>query len=128
NVTAHIFEYTAQIAVTRDLVLRRPSDETKDGLTLVPVQTIFLLKEKNAKKINSHRWFFDAICESINPDVCVLIDCGTKPTKESFYHLYKAFDRNPNVAGACGEIAAELGKFWKNLINPIVAVQNFEYK
>jgi chitin synthase len=32
------------------------------------------------------------------------------------------------VAGACGEIAADLGKYGKRLINPVVAVQNFEYK
>ncbi|KAI9336630.1 chitin synthase-domain-containing protein [Zopfochytrium polystomum] len=128
NVTAHVFEFTNQISVRRDLSIRRPGDKAKDGLTLVPCQTIFLLKEKNAKKINSHRWFFNAVCESLDPEVCVLIDCGTKPTKESFWHLYKAFDRNPNVAGACGEIAAELGKMWINLVNPIVAVQNFEYK
>jgi chitin synthase len=33
------------------------------------------------------------------------------------------------VAGACGEIAAELGRGWqKAFLNPIVAVQNFEYK
>lgn len=27
---------------------------------IVPVQLIFCLKEKNQKKINSHRWFFNA--------------------------------------------------------------------
>ncbi|KAJ3330610.1 Chitin synthase, class 2 [Blyttiomyces sp. JEL0837] len=128
NVTAHVFEFTNQITVTRDLNVRSPNDKARDGLSLVPCQTIFLLKEKNAKKINSHRWFFNAICESLDPEVCILIDCGTKPTKESFHHLYKAFDRDPNVAGACGEIAAELGSWWKKLLNPIVAVQNFEYK
>ncbi|KAJ3196839.1 Chitin synthase, class 2 [Irineochytrium annulatum] len=128
DVKAHIFEFTNQITVRRDLSIRRPGDEAKDGLTLVPCQTVFLLKEKNAKKINSHRWFFNAVCNQMVPDVCILIDVGTKPTKESFYHLYRAFERNPNVAGACGEIAAELGPMWKNLLNPIVAVQNFEYK
>ena len=28
---------------------------------IVPVQIIFCLKEKNQKKINSHRWLFNAI-------------------------------------------------------------------
>ena len=28
---------------------------------IVPVQVIFCLKEKNQKKINSHRWLFNAI-------------------------------------------------------------------
>ncbi|KAI8847542.1 chitin synthase-domain-containing protein [Chytridium lagenaria] len=127
-VQAHVFEFTNQISVRRDLSIRRPGDEAKDGLHLVPCQTIFLLKEKNAKKINSHRWFFSAVCDQLRPEVCILIDVGTKPTKQSFFHLNKAFERNPNVAGACGEIAAELGPYMKKAINPIVAVQNFEYK
>ncbi|KAJ3108972.1 Chitin synthase, class 2 [Phlyctochytrium planicorne] len=127
-VTAHIFEYSNQIAVRRDLSIRKPNDEAKDGLRLVPCQTIFLLKEKNAKKINSHRWFFSSVCDQLKPEICILIDAGTKPTKESFYHLYRAFERNPNVAGACGEIAAELGPWMNKLVNPVVAVQNFEYK
>lgn len=60
--------------------------------------------------------------------MCLLLDVGTKPTKTSFYHLYRAFESDPNVGGACGEIAAELGSGWRNLLNPLVATQNFEYK
>ncbi|KAJ3415247.1 Chitin synthase, class 2 [Chytridiales sp. JEL 0842] len=126
-VLGHIFEYTTQIAVTSNLKIRRPKDKAHDGLTLVPCQTIFILKEKNARKINSHRWFFQAVCESLDPEVTILIDVGTKPSKESFFHLYKAFN-NPMVAGACGEIVAELGPYWRKALNPVVAVQNFEYK
>ncbi|KAJ3293691.1 Chitin synthase, class 1 [Borealophlyctis nickersoniae] len=122
DVTAHIFEYTTQVGVDRDLHLRGTES------LLVPTQVIFVLKEKNAKKINSHRWFFNAICKVLEPDVCILLDVGTKPTKTSFFHLYRAFERDENVGGACGEIAAELGTSWKNLINPLVATQNFEYK
>ncbi|KAJ3068560.1 Chitin synthase, class 2, partial [Quaeritorhiza haematococci] len=122
DVTAHIFEYTPQICVDRDLKIQT-SDQG-----YVPVQVIFCLKEKNAKKINSHRWFFNGICKVLQPDMCFLLDVGTKPTMRSFYHLWLAFDRDPNVGGACGEIKAELGKGWVNLINPLVATQNFEYK
>jgi chitin synthase len=89
SVTGHIFEFNTQIAVQRDLKVRRPHEKAHDGLSLVPCQTIFVLKEKNAKKINSHRWFFKAVCESLQPEVCILIDVGTKPTKESFFHLYR---------------------------------------
>lgn len=32
------------------------------------------------------------------------------------------------MGGACGEICAELGTGWSNLMNPLVAAQNFEYK
>ncbi|KAJ3071847.1 Chitin synthase, class 2 [Podochytrium sp. JEL0797] len=126
-VTAHVFEFSTQVRVNSHLVTRFGDEPVKAG-PLCPMQTIFLLKEKNAKKINSHRWFFKAVCDQLDPEICILIDVGTKPTERSFYHLYRAFERNTNVAGACGEIAAELGPWWKNLINPLVAVQNFEYK
>ncbi|CAG8813488.1 5198_t:CDS:2, partial [Dentiscutata erythropus] len=33
-----------------------------------------------------------------------------------------------SIGGACGEIKTELGKGCMNLINPLVASQNFEYK
>ncbi|ORY48848.1 hypothetical protein BCR33DRAFT_12012 [Rhizoclosmatium globosum] len=124
-VQAHIFELTTQVRIDNSLV---PQYTTGQSDKIVPMQTIFLLKEKNAKKINSHRWFFNGLCKILDPEVCILIDVGTKPTKQSFWHLYRAFQRNENVAGACGEIFAELGSHWQNLYNPLVATQNFEYK
>jgi chitin synthase len=36
---------------------------------LMPVQIIFVLKAKNQKKINSHRWLFNAIGKQLN--VCL---------------------------------------------------------
>ncbi|KAI8834321.1 glycosyltransferase family 2 protein [Chytridium lagenaria] len=94
-VTAHIFEYTSTTLVEQDMTV-------KEGTT--PVQILFCLKEKNAKKINSHRWFFNAFGGVLKPNVCVLIDVGTKPTDRSLYWLWKAFHANPRVGGACGEI------------------------
>ncbi|RDW91296.1 chitin synthase 1 [Coleophoma crateriformis] len=122
DVTAHIYEYTTQvgISVKKDLVELRPKQQ--------PVQMLFCLKEKNQKKINSHRWFFQAFGRVLDPNICVLIDAGTKPGKDSIYHLWKAFDLEPMCAGACGEIKAMLGPGGKNLMNPLVATQNFEYK
>jgi len=122
DVTAHIFEYTVQTCFDENMNLCGPDK----GYT--PVQVIFCLKEKNAKKINSHRWFFNAFGRILNPEVCVLIDVGTKPTHDSIYHLWKAFDSDPDIGGACGEIYCQLGKHCKNLISPLVAAQNFEYK
>jgi chitin synthase len=58
----------------------------------------------------------------------VLLDVGTQPGPSSIYHLWKVFDLNSNVGGACGEIVALKGKFMRNLLNPLVAAQNFEYK
>jgi chitin synthase len=107
------------------LDLKKGVVSVKKGNT--PVQIIFCLKEKNQKKINSHRWFFQAFGQCLLPNVCVLLDAGTRPGKDSIYKLWKAFDVNPNCAGACGEIKAML-EHGKNLINPLVATQNFEYK
>ncbi|KAI8986294.1 glycosyltransferase family 2 protein [Trametes punicea] len=121
-VVAHIYEYTTQISVTPSMKL----EGAERGI--VPVQIIFCLKEKNQKKINSHRWFFNAFGPILQPNVCVLLDVGTMPGPTSIYHLWKAFDINSNVGGACGEIVALKGKYMRNLINPLVAAQNFEYK
>ncbi|KAF1976781.1 hypothetical protein BU23DRAFT_501246 [Bimuria novae-zelandiae CBS 107.79] len=121
DVTAHIYEYTTQMT----LDIKKGVVGVKKGNT--PVQMLFCLKEKNQKKINSHRWFFQAFGAVLDPNICVLIDAGTKPGKDSIYHLWKAFDLEPMCAGACGEIKAML-VHGKKLLNPLVATQNFEYK
>ncbi|KAI1332539.1 glycosyltransferase family 2 protein [Xylariaceae sp. FL0255] len=122
DVTAHIYEYTTQVGlqIKNDTVQLIPKKQ--------PVQMLFCLKEKNQKKINSHRWFFQAFGRVLNPNICVLIDAGTRPGGNSIYHLWKAFDLEPSCAGACGEIKAMTGTGGKYLLNPIVAGQNFEYK
>ena len=86
---------------------------------IVPVQIIFCLKEKNQKKINSHRWFFNAFGQILQPKICVLLDVGTRPGPGSIYHLWKTFDINSNVGGACGEIVVFSGKRGKKLLNPL---------
>jgi chitin synthase len=121
-VAAHVFEYTTQISIDPSLQFRG----AEKGI--MPCQMIFCLKEKNQKKINSHRWFFQAFGPILQPNICVLLDGGTRPGGESLYHLWKAFDLNSNIAGACGEIVAMKGPFGRNLLNPLVAAQNFEYK
>ena len=122
DVTAHIYEYTTQVGLDMKgkMVHLKPRGAT-------PVQMLFCLKEKNQKKINSHRWFFQAFGRVLNPNICVLIDAGTKPGKDSIYHLWKAFDIEPFCGGACGEIKAMLSS-GRKLINPLIATQNFEYK
>ena len=122
EVTAHVYEYTTQVSLDADLKFKG----AEKGI--VPCQMIFCLKEKNAKKLNSHRWFFNAFGRALTPNVCILLDVGTKPGPNSLYHLWKAFDTDSSVAGACGEIVAGKGKGWLGLLNPLVASQNFEYK
>ncbi|CAK7264655.1 Chitin synthase, class 2 [Sporothrix epigloea] len=121
-VQAHVYEYTTQVSLDSDLKFKG----AEKGI--VPCQMIFCLKERNQRKLNSHRWFFNAFGRSLNPNVCILLDVGTRPGSNSLYHLWKAFDTDSNVAGACGEIKAMKGRFGGNLLNPLVASQNFEYK
>ncbi|KAG2022801.1 chitin synthase [Coprinopsis cinerea AmutBmut pab1-1] len=120
DVTAHIFEYTTTAIVT----------ETGEvSQNTCPVQVLFCLKEQNKKKLNSHRWFFNAFGPLLNPNVCILLDVGTKPTGTSIYELWKCFDKHKHVGGACGEITVDSGRGCSLLLtSPLAASQNFEYK
>lgn len=102
-VEAHIYEYTTQLSIDPTMKFKAADK----GIT--PCQILLCIKERNQKKINSHRWFFQAFCPLIQPNVCVLIDVGTRPGRSSIYHLWKAFDINSDLGGACGEIRAMIG-------------------
>jgi chitin synthase len=41
------------------------------------------------------------------------------PGPGSTYHLWKAFDINPNVGGACGETISLKGTYWEKLLSPL---------
>jgi chitin synthase len=123
-VVTDIYEYSTQVPIS----LISPYSTQDEDRNVPPVQLLFCLKRENQKKINSHRWFFNAFGRALNPHVCVLLDVGTQPGPQSIYHLWKAFHTNASVGGACGEIVAMKGKYGQNLINPLVATQNFEYK
>lgn len=123
KVQAHMYEYTTRVGISSvsDDVVKLTTEK------IVPVQMLFCLKETNAKKINSHRWCFQAIGQVLDPKIVVLLDCGTQPTGKSLYKLWKEFDNDHRVAGACGEIIASLKKR-QMITNPLVYGQNFEYK
>lgn len=123
---AHIFEYTTQLSVTANAQLIRPLDEGPS--TIPPVQIILCLKQKNSKKINSHRWLFNAFGRILNPEVIISIDAGTKPQPKSILALWQAFYNDGDLGGASGEVHAMLGRGGKRLRNILVAAQNFEYK
>ncbi|OOF93570.1 glycosyltransferase family 2 protein [Aspergillus carbonarius ITEM 5010] len=123
---AHVFEYTTQLSVTPTQQLIRP--QGTESTNLPPVQMIFCLKQKNSKKINSHRWLFNAFGRILNPEVVILLDAGTKPGHKSLLALWEAFYNDKTLGGACGEIHAMLGQGWRKVLNPLVAAQNFEYK
>lgn len=121
DVKAHIYEYTSTVGI------EAVNDRVHLTANLTPVQFLFCMKEKNAKKINSHRWCMQSFAPVLQPNIIMLLDCGTQPSKDAFYYLWRSF-RDENVAGACGEMRASLGPSKKLLANPLVAAQNFEYK
>lgn len=155
DVTAHLFEYTTQVSSLpqpQQSSVSPATDSTraqvvvdKDGLVsggVTPVQIMFLLKEQNKsafallidwtvltvstiEKLNSHRWCFNAFCPQLQPNVCILLDVGTRPSGDSIYSLWKAFDKNKSIGGACGEITVDTGRGCGNLLNVLVAAQNF---
>lgn len=121
-VLAHLYEYTSQLSLAPDLTYRSAIHN------IVPAQIIFCLKEKNQRKINSHRWFFQALCPILQPNVCILMDVGTRPGPNSIYRLWLPFEKYRDIGGACGEVRAMTGRGGVYLLNPLVAAQNFEYK
>ncbi|AGO10303.1 AaceriABL153Wp [[Ashbya] aceris (nom. inval.)] len=124
KVVAHVYEHTTKINITK---VSRSKVHLACGDNTVPVQLLFCLKEKNQKKINSHRWAFEALAPVLQPEIVTLLDAGTLPGKDSIYQLWKEF-LDPNIGGACGEIRTDLGPRYTKLFNPLVASQNFEYK
>ncbi|AET40807.1 chitin synthase I Ecym_6436 [Eremothecium cymbalariae DBVPG len=124
KVVAHLYEHTTKINISR---VTGSKVKLSCGKKTVPVQLLFCLKERNQKKINSHRWAFEAFSEVLQPEVITLLDAGTMPGKDSIYELWREFN-DPNIGGACGEIKTDLGLGYSKLFNPLVASQNFEYK
>ncbi|KAH6962191.1 chitin synthase [Ilyonectria sp. MPI-CAGE-AT-0026] len=129
--TAHLFEITTQLVVNEKQQLIRPKEDSDD--TIPPMQLMLCLKEQNAGKINSHRWIFNAFGRQLNPELVVTIDTGTYLDSKALLNLWKAFYDDHSLAGACGSLHVDLGESFRedvfpNLMNPIVATQNFEYE
>ncbi|KAI8361381.1 chitin synthase-domain-containing protein [Mortierella sp. GBAus27b] len=127
-VQAHLFEYSTQVSVDCNLRLKGRTIKNSNKHHFPPVQIVFCLKERHTKKLNSHRWFFNAICPLLRPRITLLTTAGAKIGGGSLFHLWSAFDRNPHTAGACGEIRVAKGLFWWKVLNPLIAAQIFEYK
>ncbi|RYC88350.1 hypothetical protein BFJ63_vAg8748 [Fusarium oxysporum f. sp. narcissi] len=84
------------------------------------------MKDSNCGKLNSYRWLYNGFARVLDPNITVHLDVGTKLGKQALFKLWKEFDLEPILAAACGEITCSLGGNWLNLLNPIVAAQNFE--
>jgi chitin synthase len=79
----------------------------------------FAIKHRNDGKINSHKWFFNALAQMLDPEVCLMLDIGTRPLSGSLSKLYKYMAAHNNCGGCCGEIEVDLaGKmgFWPYLL------------
>jgi len=72
-----------------------------------PINLIFCIKQKNDGKINSHKWFFQGICEHLKPEYTLMLDIGTRPDHLSVMKLVNYFDAHPKVGGLCGELEVE---------------------
>ncbi|KAH8979413.1 chitin synthase [Lactarius akahatsu] len=110
-VSVHEYEYNFRVRVA--VIERIKIEDAERNHVLVQ----FYLKEKNEKKINSHRWLFNAFGHILRQNVCVLLDNGIRPDPSSIYSLWNESD-----------IVAFKEKYGRTLLNPLVAAQNFEYK
>ncbi|KAH7141419.1 chitin synthase-domain-containing protein [Dactylonectria estremocensis] len=123
-VTGHLFEYSSPLSLRQNSYTKRLEVDQLE----CPVQLMLLLKAQNSGKLNSYRWLYNAVGKQLNANVVVHLDVGTKLSTAGLYGLWKPFDLDPQLAAACGEITCSLDGNWWNLLNPIVAAQNFEYK
>jgi hypothetical protein len=104
EVTAHLFEYTTSFGLDPNLHFKYPEKGS-----IVPTQIIFCMKEKNQKKINSHRWFFNAFAPmlQVEDNACrltdlLLIDFGN--SRMFVYYWTLALDRVTTVSTVFGRL------------------------
>mmetsp|Transcript_14964 Transcript_14964/g.20296 ORF Transcript_14964/g.20296 Transcript_14964/m.20296 type:complete len:227 (+) Transcript_14964:508-1188(+) len=72
------------------------------------VHICFGVKHRNDGKINSHRWFFQGICKYLKPELCLMLDIGTRPDDYALLKLYKHMQADKTCGGCCGEIEVDL--------------------
>lgn len=121
------FEFTSQLATHLGCETYTDGDGKTSNMKF-PVRLMLLMKASNCGKLNSYRWLYSGFARVLQPNITVHLDVGTKLGKQALYKLWKEFDIEPMLAAACGEISCSLGGNWLNILNPIVAAQNFEYK
>ena len=73
------------------------------------VHICFGVKHRNDGKINSHKWFFQGICKYLKPELCMMLDIGTRPDDYALLKLYAHMIADPKCGGCCGEIEVDLG-------------------
>lgn len=64
---------------------------------------LFCLKERWDKLVNSYFWAFKAFGPALGSEVLIFLNAGAEPGKDSIYHLWNAFQKDPRCGSATGE-------------------------
>lgn len=91
---------------------------------------MFAVKHRNDGKINSHKWFFQAFCKYLKPELCLMLDIGTQLDNYALLKLYAHMKADQNCGGCCGEIEVDLDSPNEGGMSTwlLQAAQFFEYK
>ena len=68
-----------------------------------------------------------AICESVNPAVCVTMDAGSIPNDNALFNLWKPIQTSKSIASTTTFSSPEVFPKHQPIGNPFVAYQQFEY-
>lgn len=97
NNLLHLFQVTTwDVGLTDDILKGRR------------VHINFGIKHRNDGKINSHKWFFQGICKFLKPELCLMLDIGTRADDYALLKLYNHMKADLNCGGCCGEIEVDL--------------------
>lgn len=85
--------------VYQNLWSPNPNDQKK-------LKVISCFKHLNGTKLSSHLWFFQGFCRQFNPEICILLDVGTKPSPKGILKLIAAFE-DKNCGGVTGFMSVD---------------------
>ena len=95
----------------------------------IELRFIYLLKRKNAKKLDSHSWILEGLAPILESKYVVFLDTGTSPKFNAIRMLINEMKNDTDVAGVCGEITIESPyKRALESASPVILAQHFEYK
>ena len=92
------------------------------------INFMFCIKQRNDGKINSHKWFFQAVCKYLKPQYTLMLDIGTRPDNYALQKLYNFMLQHPQAGGVCGEIEVDISKDASVSSYIVQAAQFYEYK
>ena len=72
------------------------------------INFMFCIKQRNDGKINSHKWFFQAMCKFLKPEYTLMLDIGARPDQNAIQKLFNFMREHPQAGGVCGEIEIEI--------------------